>query len=749
MTPLQINLSTREILTTEGQALTEWRVKRRDKLAIVATFTDGGAAIMLPSGSLFRLAIKAAKADEAFLALASQWTRVGTGEATKYRGMLNLHTEPVRDAFEAVAAGEAEPDFIPGVAEVEIVFPNGEVVSTATVPVIIEQDVIHGDEGLPTPGNTRTIPISRVEDLAAELDTRALASQVVSSIAASLGIEASGSTGAVALTLSESVRQSLALAATAIQGATGATGMSMLASGTPAAGRAVLGLGSAATSAATSFATASHTHPVSQISDATYFARQAATTFFGSPAGYRTVVAVGVNTNADTASFIVSDFARSYLDDSSAAATRDTLGLGSVVTSISGGTGIQVTGTTSATVALTTAASASLALADTALQTLPTHTHTAADLSGVVKLGVSNLTTAQTHVQNQGSGAAIHGEGVLGTGVYGTNNLTGHGVYGASAGGTGVYGASAGGTGVIASSSGSGVGIKASSLNGNAAWFTAFNSADIALFMKSESTVSRIKNDGGFEGVNVAVKNTSGHIATVTNAGTGNTSIVLPAGGGTLSVEGHSHTPSQVGLTTGATGMAVLASADAAAGRTALELGSAATSESTAFATSAQGALADTALQPNAHATVADLTVTGDFVHSGEGGIVTESLDVLGNGNLTINGNPLAAQIILGFSGKPALNEADWLLVNTPMTIKQTDAGVAYAVVDAAASTTIHLYKNTTVVGTVLWSAAANSGTITLTADVSLAANDRITLKMDNAPDADLSDIQVALKGVL
>jgi hypothetical protein len=49
-----------------------------------------------------------------------------------------------------------------------------------------------------------------------------------------------------------------------------------------------------------------------------------------------------------------------------------------------------------------------------------------------------------------------------------------------------------------------------------------------------------------------------------------------------------------------------------------------------------------TALTVLGDATIADLTVTGDFVHSGEGGIVTESLEVLGNaevdGNATLNG---------------------------------------------------------------------------------------------------------------
>lgn len=64
----------------------------------------------------------------------------------------------------------------------------------------------------------------------------------------------------------------------------------------------------------------------------------------------------------------------------------------------------------------------------------------------------------------------------------------------------------------------------------------------------------------------------------------------------TFTPAAHTHTASQISDST-ATGRSVLTAADAAAARTALGLGSASTQATSAFATSAQGAKADSALQ--------------------------------------------------------------------------------------------------------------------------------------------------------
>lgn len=86
----------------------------------------------------------------------------------------------------------------------------------------------------------------------------------------------------------------------------------------------------------------------------------------------------------------------------------------------------------------------------------------------------------------------------------------------------------------------------------------------------------------------------------------------------------HTHTASAISDSTTA-GRALLTAADVAAQRTALELGSAALSASSDFATSAQGALADTAVQPADLGDSATLDVgattgtvaAGDHTHSG------------------------------------------------------------------------------------------------------------------------------------
>ncbi|TXH10487.1 MAG: hypothetical protein E6R04_05285 [Spirochaetes bacterium] len=104
-------------------------------------------------------------------------------------------------------------------------------------------------------------------------------------------------------------------------------------------------------------------------------------------------------------------------------------------------------------------------------------------------------------------------------------------------------------------------------------------------------------------------------LATTAEATTGTDTVraVTPAGvkavADTKANVSHTHTASQVSDST-TTGRALLTAVDAAAARTALGLGTAATTASTAYATAAQGAKADTAVQPaalTAYATDAEL----------------------------------------------------------------------------------------------------------------------------------------------
>ena len=102
----------------------------------------------------------------------------------------------------------------------------------------------------------------------------------------------------------------------------------------------------------------------------------------------------------------------------------------------------------------------------------------------------------------------------------------------------------------------------------------------------------------------------------------------------------HTHTASQVSDST-TTGRALLTATDAAAARTTLALGTAATTAATAYATAVQGGKADSALQPN--------TVTGLLAGNGTtttGRTITGTADEIG----VTNGS--------GASGNPTLSLA-------------------------------------------------------------------------------------------
>jgi len=84
-----------------------------------------------------------------------------------------------------------------------------------------------------------------------------------------------------------------------------------------------------------------------------------------------------------------------------------------------------------------------------------------------------------------------------------------------------------------------------------------------------------------------------------------------------------------------AAGRALLDDADAAAQRTTLGLGSAATTASTAYATSTQGSTADTALQPSDN--ISELTNDSNYITGNQ--TITLSGDVSGSGTTTITTN--------------------------------------------------------------------------------------------------------------
>jgi hypothetical protein len=104
---------------------------------------------------------------------------------------------------------------------------------------------------------------------------------------------------------------------------------------------------------------------------------------------------------------------------------------------------------------------------------------------------------------------------------------------------------------------------------------------------------------------------------------------------------------------------------------------------------------------------------------------------------------------ILGHYPKPAASALDWLLLNRAIRIPSASPGVAFCRTAAAAETTFNIRKNGSNIGTVVFAAAGTVGTVTVTSDTDFAAGDRLELLAPASPDADLSDMQLSLKGII
>jgi hypothetical protein len=104
---------------------------------------------------------------------------------------------------------------------------------------------------------------------------------------------------------------------------------------------------------------------------------------------------------------------------------------------------------------------------------------------------------------------------------------------------------------------------------------------------------------------------------------------------------------------------------------------------------------------------------------------------------------------ILGHYPKPAASALDWLLLNRAIRIPSVSPGVAFCRTAAAAETTFNIRKNGSNIGTVVFAAAGTVGTVTVTSNTDFAAGDRLELLAPATPDADLSDMQLSLKGII
>jgi len=117
--------------------------KRRDTDLIELQFIRDGVVQEL-SGTTARFGLKPAGDYDAPFLASGTFTKSGTGTATKYLLDLNLNTTELASAFDEAN----EPETLAAMAEVE--WQSGtNVFSSVTLPVVISNDVIRGNEGAP------------------------------------------------------------------------------------------------------------------------------------------------------------------------------------------------------------------------------------------------------------------------------------------------------------------------------------------------------------------------------------------------------------------------------------------------------------------------------------------------------------------------------------------------------------------------------------------------------------------------
>jgi hypothetical protein len=137
-----IDIDSRKILTTATRPATRLEFKRRDNDAFEVQFLRAGTVQSLPVGTIARVGVKATE-DFAGEFLATDTLSVtGTGAATVYTGSFNLNTTALEALF------PSEPDSITAMLEVQWV-SGTSVGSSLTLPITIFNDVIRGDEGAP------------------------------------------------------------------------------------------------------------------------------------------------------------------------------------------------------------------------------------------------------------------------------------------------------------------------------------------------------------------------------------------------------------------------------------------------------------------------------------------------------------------------------------------------------------------------------------------------------------------------
>lgn len=145
---LLIDDISRVVKTWGGAALSGLAAKRRDVFVVAVRFAGGE----LPAGAAGVLGIKAKNVFTGdFLASAPSWVKSGRGQAARYLFALDLNQAGLEAAF------SAEPASVAGSLEVAWSWMEAGALRRKTslsVPLVVGNDVIRGDEGAAVPSGT-------------------------------------------------------------------------------------------------------------------------------------------------------------------------------------------------------------------------------------------------------------------------------------------------------------------------------------------------------------------------------------------------------------------------------------------------------------------------------------------------------------------------------------------------------------------------------------------------------------------
>jgi hypothetical protein len=137
-----LDIDSRRVVTIVTRNTPVLEFKRRDNDVFEVQFLRSGVAQVFPVGTVVRVGVKAKDDFTGEFLATNTLSAFGTGSETFYSGELNFNTTALETLF------SAEPASASAMLEVEWVL-GFSVGSSLTIPIIIHNDVIRGDEGEP------------------------------------------------------------------------------------------------------------------------------------------------------------------------------------------------------------------------------------------------------------------------------------------------------------------------------------------------------------------------------------------------------------------------------------------------------------------------------------------------------------------------------------------------------------------------------------------------------------------------